>query len=74
MINGLYFQSVIEDRKREVSKIGENNQLYRQLRDSTTSQRVSDEQGKNMLNLWLLMVAKRIKGVFAVNNKDSVKV
>jgi hypothetical protein len=44
------------------------------LRDLATRQRESAEEGKNVLSLWLLRVAKRLKGVFAINNKDSVKV
>lgn len=73
-MNGLYFQSVIEDRQREVNKIVEYNQFHSHLKDSAASQRVSDKKGKNVLSLWLLVVAKRFKGVFATNNKGSVKV
>ncbi len=72
-MNEFYIQSVIEDRKKEVSKIVEDNQIYSHLRDSTKDQRESAEQGKNVLSLWLLMVAKRLKGVFTINNKGSVK-
>ena len=73
-MNEFYIQSVIEDRKKEVSKIVEDNQIYSHLRDSTTNQRESAEKGKNVLHLWLLRVAKRLKGVFTINNKGSVKV
>ena len=73
-MNEFYIQSVIEDRKKEVSKIVVDNQIYSHLRGSAANQRESDEKGKNVLNLWLLTVAKRLKGVFATNNKGSVKV
>jgi hypothetical protein len=73
-MNEHYIQSVIDDRKKEVSKIVEDNQIYSHLRDSATNQRESDEKGKNVLSLWLLRVAKRLKGVFTINNKGSVKV
>ncbi len=73
-MNEHYIQSVIDDRKKEVSKIVEDNQIYSHLRDSATSQRESAEQGQNGLSLWLLRVAKRFKGVFTINNKGGVKV
>ena len=73
-MNEHYFQSVIDDRKKEVSKIVEDNQIYSHLRGSATNQRESDEKGKNVLSSWLLRVAKRLKGVFTINNKGSVKV
>ncbi len=73
-MNEFYIQSVIEDRKKEVSKIVEDNQIYIHLRDSAPNQRESAEKGKNVLNLWLLRVAKRLKGVFTINNKGGVKV
>ena len=73
-MNEHYFQSVIDDRKKEVSKIVEDNQIYSHLRDSATNQRESAEQGKNVLSSWLLRVAKRLKGVYTINNKGSVKV
>jgi hypothetical protein len=44
------------------------------LRDSAANQRESDEKGKNVLSLWLLTVANRLKGVFEINNEGSVKV
>ena len=43
-------------------------------RDSATNQRESAEKGKNVLNLWLLRVAKRLKGVYKINNEGRVKV
>ena len=73
-VNEFYIQSVIDDRKKEVSKIVEDNQIYSHLRGSAANQRESDEKGKNVLSLWLLTIAKRLKGVFAANNKGSVKV
>jgi hypothetical protein len=73
-MNEHYIQSVIDDRKKEVSKIVADNQIYSNLRDSATSQRESAEQGQNGLSLWLLKVAKRFKGIFTINNKGSVKV
>ena len=73
-MNEHYIQSVIDDRKKEVYKIVEDNQIYSHLRDSTTNQSESAEQGQNGLSWWLLRVAKRIKGVFSINNKGRVKV
>ncbi len=73
-MNEHYIQSVIDDRKKEVYKIVEDNQIYSHLRDSKTNQSESAEQGQNGLSLWLLRVAKRLKGVFTINNKGSVKV
>ncbi len=73
-MNEHYIQSVIDDRKKEVSKIVEDNQIYSHLRGSAANQRESDEKGKNVLSLWLLTIAKRLKGVFAINNKGSVNV
>jgi hypothetical protein len=73
-VNEFYIQSVIDDRKKEVSKIVEDNQIYSHLRGSAANQRESDEKGKNVLSLWLLTVANRLKGVFEINNEGSVKV
>ncbi len=73
-MNEHYIQSVIDDRKKEVSKIVEDNQIYSHLRDSARNQLESAEQGKNVLSLWLLRVAKRLKSVFTINNKGSIKV
>jgi len=73
-MNEYYLQSVIDDRKKEVDKIVEDNQIYKHLRDSTKDQRESAEQGKNVLSMWLLKVAKRFKGVFAIRNKGDVNV
>jgi hypothetical protein len=73
-VNEFYIQSVIDDRKKEVSKIVEDNQIYSHLRGSAANQRESAEQGKNVLSMGLLKVAKRLKGVFAIKNKGSVKV
>jgi len=73
-MNGLYFQSVIEDRMRDVSKNVEVNRIYRQMRGSDTSQGEVTQQGESKLRFWMMRVGKRIKGVFEINNKGSVKV
>jgi len=74
IMNEFFYQSSIEDRKKEVSKIVENNQIYKHLRNSPAGQKESAEQGKNVLSSWFLIVAKRLKGVVAINNKDGVKI
>ncbi len=73
-MNESYFQSVIADRKQEVLKLVEDNQTYSHLRDSAASQQESAEQGKNIVSLWVLTAAKWLKGVFAIDAKDSLKV
>jgi len=70
----LYMQSVIQDRQKEVNKIVEYNRIHRHYRDSARSQVESAGQGKNVLSSWFWVVAKRLKGVLAINNKDGVKV
>jgi hypothetical protein len=44
-MNEHYIQSVIDDRKKEVYKIVEDNQIYSHLRGSDTSQREFTQQG-----------------------------
>ena len=73
-MNGLYFESVIKDRQRDVSKYVEINRIHRQRRDSDTSLREYTLQGESRLRLWMMRVGKRLKGVLAFNNKGSVKV
>ena len=72
--NDLIIRSDIEHRKREVSPYAEYNKIDQQNRESAASQQESTEQGKNILNLWFLTIAKWLKGVLAINNKDGVKV
>ena len=73
-MNGIYFESVIKDRQRDVSKYVEINRIHRQRRDSDTSLREYTLQGESRLRLWMMRVGKRLKGVLAFNNKGSVKV
>lgn len=73
-MNDSYFRSVIKDRERDVSKYVEYNRIHRHYRDSVRSQLESTGQGKNVLSSWFWAVAKRLKGVVAINNKDGVKI
>ena len=73
-MNGLYFESVIKDRQRDVSKYVEINRIHRQRRDSDTSLREFTQQGESKLRFWMMRAGKRLKGVLAFNNKGSVKV
>jgi hypothetical protein len=68
-----YFQSAIEDRKREVSKIVEDNQIYKHLEGSTADQRVTAKDRKNSMIFLLLMVAKWIKGVYSFTKEGDIK-
>lgn len=73
-MNGLYFESVIKDRQRDVSKYVEINRIHRQRRDSDTSLREYTLQGESKLRFWMMRAGKRLKGVLAFNNKGSVKI
>lgn len=73
-MNESYMRSVIKDREREVSKYVEYNQIHRFMRDSTTNQRESAEQKKNVFSSSFLIVAKRLKSMFAISNKGDIKV
>jgi hypothetical protein len=73
-MNGLYFESVIKDRQRDVSKYVEINRIHRQRRDSDTNLQEYTLQGESRLRLWMMRVGKRLRGVLAFNNKGSVKV
>ena len=73
-MNGLYFESVIKDRQRDVSKSVEINRIHRQRRDSDTSLREYTLQGESKLRFWMMRAGKRLKGVLAFNNKGSVKI
>ena len=71
--NDSYIRTVIRDREREVEKYVEYNKIDRHYRESAASQGDSTEQGKNILSLLFLTVTKRLKGVVAFNNRDSLK-
>ena len=73
-MNGSYFESVIKDRQRDVSKYVEINRIHRQRRDSDTSLREYTLQGESKLRFWMMRAGKRLKGVLAFNNKGSVKI
>ena len=73
-MNGSYFQSVIKDRERDVSKYVEINQIHRHYRDSARSQLGFTGKGKIVMRSWFWAVARRLKGVLAIKNKDGVKV
>jgi hypothetical protein len=72
-MNEYFYKSVIEDRQREVHKIVQDNQINRHYWDAASSQLESTGQVKNALGSWLLIVAKRIKSIFAIANKGSIK-
>ena len=72
-MNESYFQSAIDDRKREVSKIVADNRIYNHLEDSNVDERNSAKNSKNTMILWLLMIVKWIKGVSAVTTEGSLK-
>ena len=73
-MNQLFYEAIVKEKEREIAKYVEYNRIKKLYRDSAANQRESDEKGKNVLSLWLLRVAKRLKKVFEVNNEGSVKV
>ena len=72
-MNESYFQSTIEDRKREVSKIVTDNQINKHLEDSTPNQRESNKHNKKTLVLWLMVVARWIKNVYTFPGEGNIK-
>ncbi len=73
MMNQLFYEAILKEKEREVAKYVEYNRIKRLYRDSARSQPESTQKDKNVISSWLLMVAKRIKGVFEFNTKDCVK-
>ncbi len=73
-MNQLFYEAIVKEKEREIAKYVEYNRIKKLYRDSAANQRESDEKGKNVLSLWLLKVAKRLKGVFTIRNKGDVKV
>ena len=67
-----YFQSVIEDRQREVSNVVKDNQPHSHLQDSASNKPGSPAQSKSILNLSVLLIGKRLEGIFTIYNKRSL--
>jgi len=67
-MNESYFQSVIEDRQREVSNVVKENQPHSHLQDSASKK----PQSKSILNLSVLLIGKRLEGIFTIYNKRSL--
>jgi hypothetical protein len=57
-MNESYFQSVIADRNKEVSKVVKDNQIYNNLKDFASSEN-SSPSVKNDLSLSISMIGKR---------------
>ena len=72
-MNQLFYEAIVKEKEREVAKYVEYNRIKRLYRDSARSQPESTGPDKNVISSWLLRVAKRLKGVFALNTEDSAK-
>ncbi len=70
----LFIQTVINDREREVVKHVEDNQIYKQLRESAAERQDATEKGMNVLSSLWLTVTKHLRGVSASIPEDSVEV
>ena len=74
IVNDLVIRSANRDREREVETYSEYNKINNYSSGSTANQKPSTEKRKNFLGLWFLIVANRLKGVLAIDTKDSLKV
>ena len=70
----LFIQTVINDREREVVKHVEDNQIYKQLRESVAEKQDVTEKSMNFLSLLWLTVTKHLRGVSASIPEDSLEV
>jgi hypothetical protein len=70
----LFIQTVINDREREVVKHVEDNQIYKQLRESVAEKQDVTEKSMNFLSSLWLTVTKHLRGVSASIPEDSVEV
>jgi hypothetical protein len=70
----LFIQTVINDREREVVKHVEDNQIYKQLRESAAEKQDVTEKSMNFLSSLWLTVTKHLRGVSASIPEDSVEV
>jgi hypothetical protein len=70
----LFIQTVINDREREVVKHVEDNQIYKQLRESAAEKQDVTEKSMNFLSLLWLTVTKHFRGVSASIPEDSLEV
>ena len=70
----LFIQTVINDREREVVKHVEDNQIYKQLRESAAEKQDVTEKSMNFLSLLWLTVTKHLRGVSASISEDSLEV
>lgn len=70
----LFIQTVINDREREVVKHVEDNQIYKQLRESAAERQDATEKGMNVLSSLWLTITKYLRGVFASIPEDSLEV
>jgi len=73
-MNQSYFQSVINDREREVVKHVGDNRIYKHHKKSIEKRQGAAEKGMNGLSSWIWMIAKRLKGVFRISEESDVKV
>jgi len=69
-MNESYFQSVIEDRHREVSNVVKDNQTPSHLKDVVSNK----PQSKSISNLPVLLIGKQLEGFFTIYNKHSLNV
>jgi hypothetical protein len=70
----LFIQTVINDREREVVKHVEDNQIYKQLRESAAEKQDVTEKSMNFLSSLWLTVTKHLRGVSASIPEDSLEV
>jgi hypothetical protein len=70
----LFIQTVINDREREVVKHVEDNQIYKQLRESAAEKQDVTEKSMNFLSSLWLTVTKHLRGVSASIPEDSLEI
>jgi len=73
-MNQLYIHSIIKIREWDKTNSFEYNRADRNDKDTAKNQNESIGQDKPVLSLWLLKIAKRFKGIFALKAEDSLEV
>lgn len=68
-MNESFYNSVISDRKREVSRLVEENQALKHIRESAEKKRDSLMQKEHAQSWWRVTAGRMIKGIYTLINE-----
>lgn len=68
-MNESFYNTVIADRKREVSRLVKENQILKHMRESNERKQDDLQQTEHMLNRWRATAVRMLKGIYALINE-----